>query len=617
MAGVQGGVDELLHRQHAHEDNTILDWLTPIDYAPQQSGFIARRQEGTGKWFLDSKQFKEWLNQAKKTLFCPGIPGAGKTIITSIVVQHLCTKFRSDSTVGVAYVYCNFRPLYQQKPIDLLSSLLKQFIQKRPTVPEHIKTLYANHRIGRTRPLLSEVLEALKSVLSDYSQAFIILDALDELRVSDGRQTLLLEIFKLQSVTRVNLLATSRIDNQIKSLFDGALSLQIHATAEDIGIYVDEQMLLLQPDILDGDSQDSNDDIRAMIRRGVVRAVDGMFLLAELHMKTLVGLPTRGHIKEAVQNMAKGVDGLDKVYEQAMERIKNQGTSSQELARSILAWIVHARRPLSVLEFRHALAVKPCTGKLDEDYLPSIRVVRSLCAGLVTVDKESNIIRLVHYTTQEYFERTQMLWFPNAHRDIARTCVTYMSFDTFETGPCPTDKEFEERLHVHVLYDYAARNWGHHARMASASIEEEQLTLSFLESEAKVSSSSQVLMVPIASRYLRHSQRAPRQVTALHLAAYFGLSKATTTLFKNKHNPDVQDSRGRTPLSWAAESGHETVVGLLLAKDGVDVNSKDLKGRTPLSWAVREGQEAVVKLLLAKNGVDVNSKDSQWGQTPL
>jgi hypothetical protein len=64
----------------------------------------------------------------------------------------------------------------------------------------------------------------------------------------------------------------------------------------------------------------------------------------------------------------------------------------------------------------------------------------SVCAGLVTIDEESDIIRLIYYTTQEYFERTQTRWFPSAQTDIATTCLTYLSFDTFESGFCSTDE---------------------------------------------------------------------------------------------------------------------------------------------------------------------------------
>jgi ankyrin repeat protein len=80
--------------------------------------------------------------------------------------------------------------------------------------------------------------------------------------------------------------------------------------------------------------------------------------------------------------------------------------------------------------------------------------------------------------------------------------------------------------------------------------------------------------------------------------------------------PNSKDTYGRTPLWWAAEKGHEALVKLLLDKEGVDPNSKDSSGQTPLSWAAEKGHEAVVKLLLDKEGVDPDSKDT-YGKTPL
>ena len=84
--------------------------------------------------------------------------------------------------------------------------------------------------------------------------------------------------------------------------------------------------------------------------------------------------------------------------------------------------------------------------KLNKDNLPEIEDLVSVCAGLVTVNKESDIIRLVHYTTQEYFERTQEQWFPDTQTTITTICVTYLSFNEFESGICHNDKEFEQRL---------------------------------------------------------------------------------------------------------------------------------------------------------------------------
>jgi ankyrin repeat protein len=82
-----------------------------------------------------------------------------------------------------------------------------------------------------------------------------------------------------------------------------------------------------------------------------------------------------------------------------------------------------------------------------------------------------------------------------------------------------------------------------------------------------------------------------------------------TTLLKNGFHQDPKDSDGRTPLSWAAERGHEAVVRLLVERDDVEADSKDQFGRTPLLWAVENGHEAVVRLLAERDDVETDSKD--------
>jgi hypothetical protein len=312
--------------------------------------------------------------------------------------------------------------------------------------------------------------------------------------------------------------------------------------------------------------------------------MDLRFLLAQLHIDSLISQPTLGHIKRALQNLPQGMKGLDETYRQAMKRIEGQEKGYQELAKQVLSWVAYAKRALSTAEVQHALAVSPGMPKLDKDFLPEVEILDSICAGLVTIDEESNVIRLVHYTTQEYFQRTQRDWFPNAQTDIATTCITYLSFDAFEAGFCLTDNEFEKRLQLNPLYDYAARNWGHHARAAPAEVE--RSAVDFLKSEAKIFSSSQAMM---ASRdYFGYSQRVPKQMTGLHLAAYFGLREAVIALLKNGYDRNVKDTYRQTPLSWAVRNGHEAAVKLLLEKDA-ELESKDAFGQTLLLWAAGTG----------------------------
>ncbi|PUU72383.1 ankyrin repeat-containing domain protein, partial [Tuber borchii] len=80
-------------------------------------------------------------------------------------------------------------------------------------------------------------------------------------------------------------------------------------------------------------------------------------------------------------------------------------------------------------------------------------------------------------------------------------------------------------------------------------------------------------------------------------------------------NPDSSDEYGRTPLSYAAGSGHEGVVKMLLERADVSPNSPDKYGRTPLSHAAKSGHEGV-GILLGRVDVKLGSS-GVCGQTPL
>lgn len=176
-----------------------------------------------------------------QTLFCPGIPGAGKTILTSIVIDHLHTRFYDQPDVGIAYVYCNFRRHDEQNAGDLLASLLKQLAQQRPSLPEALSDLESKHGLMKSRPSIEELSECLGSVSAEYSKVFIIVDALDECDASYRcRMSLLDELFNLQSGTGVdaNLFTTSRPIFDIVQRFEGVPSLEIRASRQDIERYL-------------------------------------------------------------------------------------------------------------------------------------------------------------------------------------------------------------------------------------------------------------------------------------------------------------------------------------------------------------------------------------------
>ena len=80
---------------------------------------------------------------------------------------------------------------------------------------------------------------------------------------------------------------------------------------------------------------------------------------------------------------------------------------------------------------------------------------------------------------------------------------------------------------------------------------------------------------------------------------------------------DVYCDQGFTPLTIAAERGHELVVQTLL-EHGVEVDAKmrDALGGAALSAAAQEGHASIVKLLLAAGAV-VDLPRSTGGATSL
>lgn len=248
----------------------ILDWLSAADDGAQHSDYISRRETGTGQWLLDSSEFKEWLYGSSSTLYCRGIPGSGKTIITAIVIDHLLNRSSSGMT-GIAFLYCNYRKHETQRAVHLLASLLRQLIATSQSMPESIKALYEQHYPRGTRPSLEEVSKSLHSVVETYSQTIIIIDALDECRNDDHtRGSTLSEIRKLQTRFQTKLMATSRNIPDITEGFHDDIELEVRASDADLNRYLDDQITRLSKSV------QRNEKLKQKIKSDIIESAQGM-----------------------------------------------------------------------------------------------------------------------------------------------------------------------------------------------------------------------------------------------------------------------------------------------------------------------------------------------------
>jgi hypothetical protein len=206
------------------------------------------------------------------------MPGAGKTIITSTVIDYLFKRFQEDSSIGIAYLYGNPRKdRYEQDPAGLLLSILKQLVQqKQPPVPASVKKLYMYHKVKRTRPTLQDFTKALQSVISSFARVYIIVDALDEYRLSDGDRKLFLEwLFELQQPNKdIRIFVSSRSIPRIKEAFAGGngkiKSMEIRASEHDIQLYLNARIAKLPL------SAWNRPDLEDEVKRTIIGEAKGM-----------------------------------------------------------------------------------------------------------------------------------------------------------------------------------------------------------------------------------------------------------------------------------------------------------------------------------------------------
>lgn len=267
---VKNDLTELKERQDQQELQAIISWLSPLQFPAQQSDIISRRQKGTGQWLLQSDQYNTWLNTTPKTLFCSGIPGAGKTTLAAIVIDHLCNTIRSED-IGIIYIYCNYKMQLQQTLVNMFASLLKQLLQQQGVVYDDLKTLYRRHVKSETRPTLDELFTMLQSEMNRCSQVFVVIDALDECPAENRvRQDLLSKLYALQTSHNIHLMVTSRPLPDITQQFQSSLQLEIRAREEDISQYLAGQMHRLAGCVM------RSNDLQEIVKKSILKAVDGM-----------------------------------------------------------------------------------------------------------------------------------------------------------------------------------------------------------------------------------------------------------------------------------------------------------------------------------------------------
>lgn len=181
----------------AANSQATLRWLVTTDPSPNHNQARHLHEHHTGQWILRSREWKSWLAGSTRFLWLYGIPGAGKTVLASFLIDEVQGLVKRTSTsTGWCYYYC-YHARNQDETTHFLRWIINQQARQSSGIPQEVDSLYQN---GLT-PNVSNLMKALQASLSSFESVFVVVDALDE---SADRENFISTLRKLGSEPSFN-----------------------------------------------------------------------------------------------------------------------------------------------------------------------------------------------------------------------------------------------------------------------------------------------------------------------------------------------------------------------------------------------------------------------------
>ncbi|KAF5860920.1 hypothetical protein ETB97_000899 [Aspergillus alliaceus] len=540
-----------------------------------------RRLKGTCQWVFDDNKYRCWLLSSFKTLYCVGPPGAGKTFLSSVIIDSLQRTF-TTSDVATIFVFCQDGKEKEQTSMDILRNILAQLVYRKRSLSYATSSLYHTESLTKGRASPKAYQNAIRAEVNRFSKVFFIVDGLDLLSDKErilGRLQKLPEhaqlLVTLREVTRVGNGSCLSVLASSGDIYQYILS-RIQLDSSLAGLFKDEFGLQLQEQVI----------------RTVVEKCHGVFLLARIHLDLLSRYTDQNLLERALVHLPQS---LSEAYGEAMKQVVSQNPN----ATRYVYWTLYALRPLTVEELKTAANVSGSELSADSESFESSLQTQS--AGILTVDAVTGTVRFVHKTAREYLNgAAARVFFPSAQKDIAEVCLTAIGPDEV-VDDCYYNAGNNPRTTKSGFLDYAARYWGHHTRAVADDEQAIQVLIkAFL---------NKLLWRRPPLKYVNEEEimpmelglgKYPKDWTALHVLAFFGIVGKAKRFLKQGADIDANDNSFKfTPLHCAAYRGHDEMVAFLL-DNGADGNAVTRNGSTALHLATHYGQRKVMKLLLCR-----------------
>ena len=355
LVRTMGTLQNLQDQLKAEERRGLLAWLSRIPFREHHDKAYRDVLPDTGLWLLRKANFLSWrTSSSSSTLWLHGIPGAGKTKLSAIVIQKLLDDAASvEDAAPLAYFYCSREKTasYRADPTEILRAILKQLACPGPDgqVRHAIAVEYNQRRLDAERdgldvrtPTLSECTQLILELNSE-APATIVIDGVDEL--SNACQDLLdvLQSLVDKSSSVLKVFVSSREEAVISRSLHHASSIRVTSSdnSKDVIAFVNHSVskIIEQKRLLGGRVSNS---LREDIISEITDGAGEMLLWASLQLQHLCNSRVFKLEEDVVAALRRLPPTLEEILDSVYKSVNESEDEAKSIAKQVFAWLLAA-----------------------------------------------------------------------------------------------------------------------------------------------------------------------------------------------------------------------------------------------------------------------------------
>ncbi|EEY18517.1 ankyrin repeat domain-containing protein [Verticillium alfalfae VaMs.102] len=601
---------------------------------------IKRAAEHTCEWLREHQAFKEWSSLRRGMMWIAGHPGSGKSTLMKHA-RDLVEEVFKDDALTISFYFHNRGSDLQKNLLGLFRSILHQVLELAPkAVPElpayyHRQTQNVSEEGEKWEWDLNQLQDFFKLAITrilSKDPVNIFIDALDEAG-EPAAADLITYISDLISKLsghgqRLSVCCSCRYYPNVIPECDIKIHLQ-KENRNDIIKYVQHRLSTATSD--------------PHLEDLVSTRANGSFMWARLVSEQVLELTRQGEtLRKIYAEIERLPSEVSEIYREVILAAKNYPNTLR-----LLQWTCFSQRPLTIYELQWALALEVRTDwsmqqcQESENFVPLHRLrqrINALSCGLIElVDhgdryETRHFAQFIHQTAKDFVLDYGILLLSATSRSLesakaslhcimAECCLQYLTAVLFRDDiddlllvtENTTAMDAEARVvAMFPMMPYAAQSIFYHMRYGQEIAGYAQNIMDILQRPDPNFCKALVKLKPWRESR-GHSLQSPKHdVGPVHVASASGLTELLSRLLVNFSLSTIdQESKGRTPLSLAAEFGRADVVRMLLATGETKVNAVSKHQWTAAHWAASYGHETVMKHLIETEAMNFSLKNKR------